>query len=228
MKKNTNSRKISLIKNNLWKKQLRRKARIISGNRNLADNSQEYLEEINLLFPHLNNADKSISVNLSDSEKKIFTVTVGQGLYETDILEELKKYKDVPMKGFRQISKKAVKKNPYNQHVERKLGSLTLMDFRYGPQIRESLVYTKYFHEAKNQAIEQHKDFKDLIVAPFNLKKEKVCTFNIIFYDNKSQVEDTIQDFMKTNMFTQKTEGSNDQPSSSQEKNQEELKNPQD
>jgi hypothetical protein len=200
MKKNTNSRKISLIKNNLWKKQLRRQCKILSGNKDVVDNSQDYLDEINLLFPHLNGDDKSMVVEISDKEKKIVTVTVGSSLYEGDILEELKKYKDVPMKGFRQISKKKVKNTVHNQMVQKKLGSMTLMDFRFGSQIRENLMYTKYFQEGKNQAVEQNSEFKDLTAAPFNLKKGNTCSFNIIFHDNQGNADASIQEFMMNNM----------------------------
>ena len=35
--------------------------------------------------------------------------------------------------------------------IQKKLGSLTLMDFRFGSQIRENLMYTKYFQEGKNK-----------------------------------------------------------------------------
>ena len=199
MKKNTNSRKISLIKNNLWKKQLRRLEKIASGNKNVVDNSQDYLDEINLLFPHLNGSDKEIQVEISDKEKKIVNVTVGGALYENDILEELKKYKDVPMKGFRQVSKRKIKNTAQNQQIQKKLGSLTLMDFRFGSQIRENLMYTKYFQEAKSKAVESNGDFKDLTAAPFNLKKGKSCSFNVIFYDNQTNADASIQEYMMKN-----------------------------
>jgi hypothetical protein len=200
MKKNTNSRKISLIKNNLWKKQLRRQNKILCGNKDMVDNSQDYQDEINLLFPNLNGSDKEITVEISDKEKKIITITVGSALYENDILEELKKYKDVPMKGFRQTAKRKIKNTIQNQMIQKKLGSLTLMDFRFGSQIRENLMYTNYFQEGKSKSVEMFPDFKDLTAAPFNLKKGKGCSFNIIFHDNVSNADASIQEFMMNNM----------------------------
>ena len=200
MKKNTNSRKISLIKNNLWKKQLRRQEKIRQGTQELLDNSQEYLEEVNMLFPNIEKGDKEIHIELNDNEKNIITVNVGEGLYENDILEELKKYKDVPMKGFRQPSKKKNNNTFINEKIKKKLGSLTLMDFRFGSQIRESLVYTKYLNEGKNKAIELYPQFKDLIAAPFNIKKSKNSSFNIIFYDGNTNADATIREFMMKNM----------------------------
>lgn len=200
MKKNTNSRKISLIKNNLWKKQLRRQEKIRQGTQSLLDNSQDYIEEMNMLFPNIETGNKEISIEINDKEKKIVTVTVGEGLYESDILEELKKYKDVPMKGFRQVSKKKNNKSFINEKVKKKMGSLTLMDFRFGSQIRESLVYTKYFNEGKNKAIEIYPEFKNLIAAPFNIKKNKSSSFNIIFYDSNTNADASIREFMMDNM----------------------------
>jgi hypothetical protein len=200
MKKNTNSRKISLIKNTLWHKQLRRQEKIQAGTQTLLDNTQDYLDEMNMLFPNIEQGSKEISVEISDKEKKIVTVSIGEGLYEGDILEELKKYKDVPMKGFRQASKKKNNNSFINEKIKKKLGSLTLMDFRFGSQIRESLVYTKYFNEGKNKIIELHPEFKDLIAAPFNIKKNKTQSFNIIFYENNTNADSTIRDFMMKNM----------------------------
>jgi hypothetical protein len=220
MKKNTNSRKISLQKNNLWKKKLRRQWRIQTGTQNILDNNQDLLDEISMLFPNLEKGSKEISVELTDEEKKIITVNVGEGLYENDVYEELKKYKDVPMKGFRQLSKKKNRNNFISEKIKKKLGSLTLMDFRFGSQIRENIVYTKYFNEGKNKAIELYPQFKDLIAAPFNVKKNKNSSFNIIFYDNNTNADNNIRDFMMKNIKEDNTNENNETNNETNTENQ--------
>lgn len=211
MKKNTNSRKISLIKNNIWKKSLKRRVKILSEKVNPID-PKEYEEELDLLFPLRNNTDGQIHITMEDEGKNIVKVTIDDSLYQKDILEELDKYKDVPMKGFRQISKK-VNKLKKSQNVQKKLGSLTLMDFRYGAQVRDGLINTKYFMEAKNKAVELFPQLKDILAAPFNINKEKGCKFNIVFYDNKNNVDNTVQEFMMNNMKNNNKENSENNPS---------------
>ena len=173
------------MKNLAWKKGLRRRAGMIDKQKEKDFYNQE---EVSLLFPNLSGEDREIKVTLEDGEKKIYLVEVPASLYENDILEELKKYKDVPIPGFR---KGAVE--------------MTLVDFRYGKNIRESLIYSKYTPMSTVKAGEMDGEImeKNLINSAFNLKKENGCSFNIIFYEKESDHEAKLQEFMRNKTQTE-------------------------
>jgi hypothetical protein len=176
------------MKNLAWQKRLRRQAKIAFKNKEKEFYNQE---EISLLFPNLSGEDREMKITLQDGEKKIYFVEVPAALYENDILEELKKYKDVPIPGFRK------------GFVE-----MTLVDFRYGKNIRESLIHSNYTPMAKDKAAAMDMEIneKNLISSAFNLKKENGCSFNIIFYDKESQYQEKLQEFMENQTKSQEQE----------------------
>lgn len=182
MRKNFNHRKISLVKNTIWHKELRRQSKIKN---KISQDEFANQDEISLLFPSLSDgkpeAMPQIEINLKDEQKNIYEIFIPDVLYQSDILDKLVEHKNVNVKGFR-----TGKTN------------ITFLDMRYGKQIRNILISTKYEQEARNLCISKDASLQEKLSAAFNVQTGYNCSFNIIFYNQESDYRSSVEDFLKT------------------------------